>query len=258
MLAVDRPGSDDREVPAVPDTSRPEEVMASTPDRGPVLTDARLRQEYALAYRAKVDALYEQAEPDAARGGTGQSEVRRRNIVDKYPGEYQAATHDPPHVAEPHESPENWTRRININESLPGRDNNCGECARAACETWYGKPAAAAAISAANSLGEPTSRMEEWAGQRSLPVTMVEIGRRLEELGPGSSAIIGCKWNGRGGHWFNAFNDAGMVKAVDAQSDLVGSWPPVRGEVGFEESQMKFSDAIFFGPDGKVLRNDHT
>jgi hypothetical protein len=252
MLAVDRPGSDDREVPAVPDTSRPE-AAGSRPDRGAVLTDAGFRQEHALAYRAKVDALYVRAEPENVRGSADQPEVLRPNIVDKYPDEYQAAAHDPPHVEEPHESPKKWTRRINVDESLPGRDNNCGECARAACETWYGKPTAAAAIS----LGEPTSRMEEWAGQRSLPVTMVEIGRRLEELGPGSSAIVGCKWNGTGGHWFNAFNDAGMVKAVDAQSNLVGSWPPARSEVGFEESQMKFSDAIFFSQDGKVLRNDH-
>jgi hypothetical protein len=63
MLAVDRPGSGDREVPAVPDTSRPE-GGESRPDRDAVLTDARLRQEYALAYRAKVDALYGRAEPE--------------------------------------------------------------------------------------------------------------------------------------------------------------------------------------------------
>jgi hypothetical protein len=86
---------------------------------------------------------------------------------------------------------------------------------------------------------------------------MAEVGRRLEELGPGSSAIVGCKWDGRGGHWFNAFNDAVTVKAVDAQSDLASSWPPSQDGAGFDESQMKFSDAIFFDPDGKVLRNDH-
>jgi hypothetical protein len=27
-----------------------------------------------------------------------------------------------------------------------------------------------------------------------------EIGRRLEELGPRSSAIAGCQWDGRGAH----------------------------------------------------------
>jgi hypothetical protein len=99
--------------------------------------------------------------------------------------------------------------------------------------------------------------MEEWAGQRFLPATMAEIGRRLEELGPGSSAIVGCKWIGRGGHWFNAFNEAGTVKAVDAQSALAGGWPPAKDELDFDERQMLFSDAIFFDRDGKVLRDDH-
>jgi hypothetical protein len=86
---------------------------------------------------------------------------------------------------------------------------------------------------------------------------MAEVGRCLEKLGPGSSAIVGCQWTEHGAHWFNAFNDAGTVKAVDAQSDLVGSWPPSQDGVGFDESRMRFSHAIFFDPDGKVLRNDH-
>jgi Papain fold toxin 1, glutamine deamidase len=37
---------------------------------------------------------------------------------------------------------------------------------------------------------------------------MTQIGRRLAELGPGSSAIVGCDWADGGGHWFNAINDA--------------------------------------------------
>jgi len=85
---------------------------------------------------------------------------------------------------------------------------------------------------------------------------MAEIGRRLTELGPGSAAIVGCDWNRRpGGHWFNALNDAGPLKAVDAQYALVGPWPPSRQGVGFDEDMFRASDVIFYDPDGKVVRN---
>jgi hypothetical protein len=69
---------------------------------------------------------------------------------------------------------------------------------------------------------------------------------------------VGCDWKDvRGGHWFNAVNDAGTVLAVDGQRNRVGSWPPTVREVRIAESMMRFSDAIFFGPDGKVVTNDH-
>src|ERR1700733_12861149 len=102
MLAVDRPGSDDREVPAVPDASRPE-AAGSRPDRGAVLTDAGLRQEHALAYRAKVDVTYRAAEePTGRKEATDQEEradsaepvARPDNIYDTvdvpvvYPDDY--------------------------------------------------------------------------------------------------------------------------------------------------------------------------
>jgi hypothetical protein len=147
---------------------------------------------------------------------------------------------------------------VNEDESLPGRDNNCGECARAVYSTWYGKSATAAAMADPDSGGEPADRMAEWAGYEPVPGTMSDIGRRLMELGPGSSAIVGCDWKDvRGGHWFNAVNDAGTVLAVDGQRNRVGSWPPTVREVRIAESMMRFSDAIFFGPDGKVVTNDH-
>jgi hypothetical protein len=259
MLGTNCPGDDRWDAPdAGPDGApdAPQPVSAAGADRGAVLADARTRQEYDLAYRATVDAIYASAEREAGRAIAERFE-ELPSVVDKYPADYVPATHEPPRVDGPYEHPEKWVRRINVDENLPGRDINCGECARAACSTWYGKPTAAAAISVEDSLGETPSRMEEWAGHPSLPATMAEVERRLEELGAGSSAIVGCKWNGRGGHWFNAFNDAGTVKTVDAQSDLVSSWPPSQDGVGFDESQMRLSDAIFFDPDGKVLRNDH-
>jgi hypothetical protein len=113
----------------------------------------------------------------------------------------------------------------------------------------------AAAISDPDSDGESTSRMTEWAGHAPKRATMAEIARRLEQLGPGSSAIVGCDWvwPRAGGHWFNAVNDAGTVKAVDGQKGKVETWPPSESGVGFDQSWMEFSDAILFTPEGKVV-----
>jgi hypothetical protein len=257
MLAVDRPGSDDREVPAVPDTWRPE-AAGSRPDRGAVLTDAGMRQEHALAYRAKVDALYGRAEPENVRGSADQL-AARPNIAEKYCADYLPATHDPPKVGGPHELPEKWVSDINLDAGLPGRRNNCGECARAVYSTWHGEPKAAAALADARSSGEPTPRMDEWSGQPPVPASMTAIGQRLTELGPGSSAIVGCDWKDvNAGHWFNAVNDGGTLKTVEGQRNRVGSWPPVYREVGFDESMMRFSDAIFFNRNGKIVPNDNS
>jgi hypothetical protein len=89
---------------------------------------------------------------------------------------------------------------------------------------------------------------------------MADVGRRLEELGPGSSAIVGCDWAAPrlGGHWFNAVNDAGKIKAVDGQTSKVEPWPPTTRGLEFDESMMRLSDALFFTPTGKVIRNDHS
>ena len=157
MVATDRPGSAQD---AASDTARPDRDETGQ-ERGPVLPGARVRQEQALAYCAKVDDAYEHGE------------VR-------------------PNIA--------------------------------------------------------------------VPVSITDIGHRLEKLGPGSSAIIGCDWSPPriGGHWFNAVNDSGTIKAVDGQTARIELWPPSASVLGFDETMMKLSDAIFFTPDGKVARNDHT
>jgi Papain fold toxin 1, glutamine deamidase len=64
--------------------------------------------------------------------------------------------------------------------------------------------------------------MAEWAGVEPKRMTTAEIGHRLAELGPGTSAVVGCDWKDGGGHWFNVVNDAGAVKAVDGQFGLIG------------------------------------
>ena len=255
MLGMDRPLDDQRDAPDTPHVKDD----AASPDRGTVLIDARTRREYALAYRATVDAVYERAELEASRGNADQSD-ERPSIVDKYPEDYIRPTLEPPRVDGPHERPEKWVRDINFDKNLPGRDNNCGECARAVASTWCGKPIAAAAISDPDSNGESTPRMTEWVGYAPDRSTMAEIARRLGQLGPGSSAIVGCDWAWprTGGHWFNAVNDEGAIKTIDGQRGTVETWPPSTAGVGFEENWMEFSDAILFTSEGKVVQHDHS
>jgi hypothetical protein len=50
---------------------------------------------------------------------------------------------------------------------------------------------------------------------------------------------------------------ARTVQAVDGQSGRVGPWPPIVEDSGFDESIMRYSDAIFFTPEGKVVGDDH-
>jgi hypothetical protein len=86
---------------------------------------------------------------------------------------------------------------------------------------------------------------------------MAEIGRRLRELGPGSSAVVGLDRADAPGHWFNAVNHQGTVLAVDAQSARLEEWPPSNDGLGFDEKDMSYSDALYFIADGKVVPSDH-
>lgn len=47
---------------------------------------------------------------------------------------------------------------------------------------------------------------------------MTDIGRRLLDLGPGPSAVVGFDRADAPGHWFNAVNDRDTILAVDGQS----------------------------------------
>lgn len=183
----------------------------------------------------------------------------RPDIVARYPDDYVRSPEPPPDVTKTHEHPETWVDEINApGVDKAGRDNNCGECSRAVDNTWSGHPATAAALADRNAGGEPVERMAEWAGTSPVPATMTEIGQRLRDLGPGSSAIVGCDWkDDPGGHWFNAVNDGGTVKAIDGQRARAEAWPPSNAGFGFDESIIRYSDAIFFAADGKVVKDDH-
>jgi hypothetical protein len=256
---MDRPGDDPD---AAPDVPRPEGAAASA-YRGAVLADACTRREYALAYRATVDAVYAKAalHADALRAGDHQpadtAVAKRPDMAERYPNRYAPSADPPPRVEGSGEHPSHW-----IADIYPGRDrherpNNCGECARAADSTWHGAPAAAAELANRRAGGERPAVMSEWAGQSPEPASMADIGRRLRELGPGSSAVVGFDREDAPGHWFNAVNHEGTVLAVDGQAAQFEEWPPSKDGLGFDESGMSHSDAIYFTVDGKVVQNDH-
>lgn len=175
-------------------------------------------------------------------------------MASRYPDDYAPSTDEPPSVEGPHESPESWADDINPDKDAPGRDVNCAECARAVQNTWQGEPSTAAAMSGDSGEQPCPGRMAEWAEESPQQASMADIQQQLQDLGPGSSAIVGFDRNSGSGHWFNAVNDGGTIKAVDGQSGEVGSWPPSKYEMGFDESVMRYSDAIYFTPDGEVVK----
>jgi hypothetical protein len=60
--------------------------------------------------------------------------------------------------------------------------------------------------------------------------------------------VVGCDWKYGGGHWFNAVNDGGTVKAIDGQGGSVEPWPPSAQNLGFDESDIRF---LYCGREGQ-------
>lgn len=234
--------------------------QATETDRRAAPAETLTRAEYAELIRRNTSAGRDDRLAGAGERNVDRDDApvddgpaRRPDIAARYPADYTPASGPPPRVDGPHEPPDGWADGINPDRRAPGRDNNCGECSRAVDSTWNGKPAAAAAMTDPDAHGERVARMTEWAGEAPARVSLTGIGQRLVDLGPGSSAVVGCDWEHGGGHWFNAVNDAGIIKAVDGQSGRTETWPPSAGGLGFDESDMWRSDAIFFTADGKVV-----
>jgi Papain fold toxin 1, glutamine deamidase len=256
MAGTDRPpGHPD----AAPDARTPEGA-ATRQDRG-AIADAGTRRECALAYRVTVDAVYagatRAAAPEAAKPASAIEAARRPDMAERHQDRYTRPADPPPRVEGPGEHPARWVGDIYPGRNRHQRPNNCGECARAADSTWHGAPTAAAELANRRVGGERPAVMTEWAGRAPEPASMADIAQRLRELGPGSSAVVGFDREDAPGHWFNAVNHEGTVLAVDGQSGRFEDWPPSRDGLGFDESGMSYSDAVYFTPEGKVVRNDH-
>lgn len=148
------------------------------------------------------------------------------------------------HREAPFEPPEGWVQDLNGGGPAcsPGRRVNCIDTTRAAEANWRGQDAVAAPLRRPEHGGTSARRLEDWSGGRLRPATSQGVERRLEELGPGSSAMIVTTWDSSGAHAFNAVNDGGVVKWVDAQSGSTSRWPPPYAS-HFDQLHAIFIDA---------------
>lgn len=150
--------------------------------------------------------------------------------------------------------PEKWVKHVNKpGLAYPGRDTNCLDCARAVESTWRGQPAASAAE--VDGDGAQQQLVTNWSGGAYTPVAgFAGIEETLLDLGPGSSVIIGVRWNNHGrdggGHAFNAVNDGGVIKFIDAQDGTVMSWPPSDPPARFDEQDVLSTSGCFFDASG--------
>jgi len=181
--------------------------------------------------------------------------MSQREFWGKHPDEYIPPGEGVPKPDVPtrFRDPRDWINEINPDPDAPGRDNNCGECARATELSWRAVPAISASYGYPESGGEFDARMEEWSRSDLRPASLEDIGDRLTEQGAGSSALVAVGWRVGGGHWFNAVNYNGEVLAVDGQAGTVESWPPTRKVSGVDNSLINESLAITFDKDGRIV-----
>jgi hypothetical protein len=152
------------------------------------------------------------------------------------------------HRRGPFESPETWVGDINGGGTgVAGRNRNCVDCARAVEANWRGQDAVAAPVQPSVGRGTGAHLLEDWTGGTLQPTSVTGVGLRLEQMGPGSSALIVSRWGTGRAHAYNAVNDAGVIKWVDGQAGQVSGWPPPYA------SSVDATLAIFVGPDGTPL-----
>lgn len=191
-----------------------------------------------------------EAKPAEVPGTMTQEEFWQNHPDEYVPPDRRAPR---PDVPEAFHDPREWVGKINPEPDTPGRDVNCGECARATELSWRGVPAVSARIADPMSSGEPDDRMHEWSGRHLEPMSLSEIGNRPEEAGDGASALVAVSWPRGGGHWFNAVNYNGEVLSVDGQGGTVESWPPTRKVTRLDEKMISESLAITFDRDGRII-----
>jgi hypothetical protein len=236
-LAVGVTPSGRRASGATSRTSVPRSILGMT-SRGAVLADASARRECTLAYRITVDAVLARAVPNAGARRDGDSHAsdatatRRPDNGGKVSGQVREASRSAAPGRRAGRASGDWVADIYPGRVRRERPNNCGECARAVDGTWHGAATTAAELVNRRVGGERPAIMSEWAGRAPEQASVTDIGRRLRELGPGSSAVVGFDRADAPGHWFNAVNHEGTVLAVDGQSARFKDWPPVKGRTG--------------------------
>lgn len=227
------------------DAREPLETLDRPPtyDGGPALAD-RGDSDRLL----DVDPPQEVAEPPSIE-----------RVEQAFPDLYHYDQRPPIVETERFRSPAEWVadRNPGFQEESPGRDTNCGDASRSSEYTWRGLDTRAVPINVevAGDGGEQLRVMEHWSPGDRVSTTFGDIQRGLEQLGPGSSAIVGVDFIEGGGHWLNGFNDGGRIIASDGQTGLTKEWPPDES-LGVAESDCFAVDATFIDASGRHLTRD--
>ncbi len=205
---------------------------------------------FGFSRRAKPDIGVPPSEGHVTRG--------MREVWSKYPDDYLPpdASNPAPDVTRPHQHPADWAEDINPDRAAPGRDNNCGDCTRAAELTWRGEPSISAALADPLAPGELIGRMEQWAGAELRSTDSPGIEADLRRAGKGSSALVLVEWDQGGAHWFNAVNDAGRLRVVDGQTGTTEDWPPSEEITGYSDVDIAAYYTILFDGSGEPIRRD--
>ncbi len=150
---------------------------------------------------------------------------------------------------EPSSDPSSWISDINsTGPTVPGRNNNCIDCARAVEARWRGQDATAASHLDPYAGGLPADLVTDWAGGSFRPIPDInDVAAQLDDLGPGSSAVVVSSWKSGGAHAYNAVNLDGRTVWADGQINQVGPWPPDYAD------DISQSWVVYYDVDGKPL-----
>ncbi|MGH9213390.1 MAG: toxin glutamine deamidase domain-containing protein [Acidimicrobiales bacterium] len=221
--------------------------------------EAADRPEDPPATRARLTRAERGPEPRIGvdRPSTAVEQPPPMEIVDEdSPGLYDRTACRPPEGTDSHQPPKEWIVDRNPGYPDAGRMTNCGDCTRASELTWRGIDTQAGAHTDPPSGGEPLVVMDRWSPGERVVTSYDGIKDRLEALGPGSSALVAAYWKRGGGHWFNAFNDNGVVVAADGQSARSEPWPPTPAGLGIRPERIEKLEAIVVDQSGRHLHDD--
>lgn len=178
---------------------------------------------------------------DTFLGENDVDDLLDQNQIEEYSPELEenAEICDKPEEISSSENLSKWIGEINPNydefDLESPYSNNCGSCAYAVYQRLEGKPDSTADVG----IIPYNTDMEALTGMEQVSMSPGEIEKTLLDEGEGAHAIIGIDRSEGPGHWFNAVNVDGMVKAVDGQTGEITDWPPDYEDVVNWEMSVK-------------------
>ncbi|WP_430755428.1 toxin glutamine deamidase domain-containing protein [Mycolicibacterium septicum] len=137
-------------------------------------------------------------------------------------------------------------RSVRLDDVAPPVAEPADNCAYVAAEVLsqrYGRDMRITAE--ASSAGVAARSLFEAVGSTAHFASYTEVAERLEQLGPGSSAVLASRWAGmrQGGHAYLAVNDGGEIYLIDRRSGERAGWPPHWGQVAVDRTAVGYLDS---------------